>query len=177
MIDHRSHERDPLDQALYVELRRIAGAIVRGESEPRLTPTEVVHEYWLKLNETSSWEGTSKALLRQASTAMRNLVLDAWRASNVERRGGQRKRVSLSLILREQPEANEVEEVDLNLLGPAMDRLGGLFTRPSKVAEMRLFMEASHEQIAEALDISVRTSEREWALARSWLRREMNRPS
>ncbi len=59
-------------------------------------------------------------------------------------------------------------------LDEALSRLAKLDPKQVKVVEMRYFGGMTNAEIAEALDISVRTVVREWHSARLWLFRELN---
>jgi RNA polymerase sigma factor (sigma-70 family) len=52
----------------------------------------------------------------------------------------------------------------------ALDRLAGVEPRLARVFECRFFGGLTEEEIAEALDVTVRTVERDWAKARMLLR-------
>ena len=96
---------------------------------------------------------------------MRRILVNHARDRSAGKRGGNRERVSLSLVESPSGGAN----VDLIALEEALERLAGLDQRKSKVVELKFFGGLTIEEIAEVLGISPATVEREWAFARAWL--------
>jgi RNA polymerase sigma factor (sigma-70 family) len=60
-------------------------------------------------------------------------------------------------------------EVELIALEGALERLAALDQRKSRVVELKFFGGLTIEEIAEVLQVSGATVEREWAFARAWL--------
>ena len=56
-----------------------------------------------------------------------------------------------------------------------MQTLEKLDPRQARVVELRFFAGLTHEEVAEALNVSVGTVRRDWSLAEAWLFRELNR--
>ena len=87
-----------------------------------------------------------------------------------EKRGGPaQQRLSLTQaerVLRQ-------TEVDVLALNEALDRLAAFDAQQGRVVELKFFGGLTIEEIAEVLGISHATIEREWKLARAWLRREL----
>ena len=79
----------------------------------------------------------------------------------------------------ETQEAEAVTETDADL--EALDRALALFedrhARPARIVMLRYFGGLSMEDIAALLDVSLRTVERDWTFARSWLRRQIDAES
>ncbi|MEP7177088.1 MAG: ECF-type sigma factor, partial [Gemmatimonadales bacterium] len=75
------------------------------------------------------------------------------------------QQVSLSLV--ESPSGRP--DIELIALEDALERLAALDQRKSKVVELKFFGGMTIEEIAEVLQISGATVEREWAFARAWL--------
>lgn len=174
LTDLRSRRHGSLDRLLpyvYGELRAIAhrqlGARGRGGT---LSTTELVHEAYLKLVDQSQAEWSDRAhFLALASVAMRHVLVDRAKARARLKRGGDRRRVSFneSAIGREdQPEA-------LLQLDEALERLAAAEPRLARVVECRFFGGLTEEEIAEVLDVTVRTVQRDWAKARMLLRRAL----
>ncbi|MEJ2086012.1 MAG: sigma-70 family RNA polymerase sigma factor [Acidobacteriota bacterium] len=63
----------------------------------------------------------------------------------------------------------DVEAVKLLALDQALDRLGERDQRMAKIVECRYFGGMPHIEIAEAIGVSVRTVERDWSRARTYL--------
>ena len=63
---------------------------------------------------------------------------------------------------------------DLIALDDALQTLEKLDPRQARVVELRFFAGLTHEEVAEALSVSVATVRRVWRLAEAWLFRELN---
>lgn len=163
---------DSLLPLVYDHLKRIAGARLRAERpDHTLSATALVHEAYLKLVRQDRVDWKNRAhFLGIAARAMRRILIhhaEAWKA---QKRGGGERPVTLD-------EANEPRVVradELIALDAAMDRLRLLSERQSRVVELRFFGGLTHEEIAEALGVSVPTVRRDWRLARAWLGRELD---
>jgi RNA polymerase sigma factor (sigma-70 family) len=70
--------------------------------------------------------------------------------------------------------AQKLPDVDLLALNDALDRLGQLDERQSRVVELRFFAGLSIEEAAEVMHLSPASIKREWQTARAWLFREMS---
>jgi RNA polymerase sigma factor (TIGR02999 family) len=168
----------PLDQLLplvYDELRAIAhrrlAARGAGGGGGTLQTTGLVHEAYLKLADQSRAHAVDRAhFLALASLAMRHVLVDRAKARVAVKRGGERFRVTLDeeqIAVDDQPEA-------LLQLDEAMHRLAALQPRLAQVVECRFFGGLSEEEIADALGVTVRTVQRDWAKARMLLRHELS---
>jgi RNA polymerase sigma factor (sigma-70 family) len=58
-------------------------------------------------------------------------------------------------------------------LNEALEQLERVSERQARIVEMRFFGGLANEEIAEAMDISLATVKRGWALAQAWLYREI----
>jgi RNA polymerase sigma factor (TIGR02999 family) len=160
--------RDALFERLYPELRRIARAKMR-QTDQRivLDTTSLVHECYLRLPDLDRLAATDSAhFLAYAARVMRSVVVDIAREQQALRRGGGQRLVTLEtgVGLAEDgkgPEALRVHD--------ALEELAALDERLVSVVEMRYFGGLSNADIAEALGIGLRTVERDWERARSFL--------
>jgi len=64
---------------------------------------------------------------------------------------------------------------DVVAVDDALKSLETLDPRKGRIVELRFFAGLSTEETAEVLEISTRTVEREWSLARAWLLRELRK--
>jgi RNA polymerase sigma factor (sigma-70 family) len=60
-------------------------------------------------------------------------------------------------------------DVDLIALDEALGRLAALDPRKSRVVELKFFGGLTTAEIAEVLQVSTATVDREWSFARAWL--------
>ena len=175
LLELRSGTRLSLDRIMplvYDELRVIAHRqlAARGDRAGTLQTTGLVHEAYLKLVDHGRAEDRDRAhFLALASVAMRHVLVDRARSRVALKRGGNGIRITLDeqqIAVDDQPEA-------LLQLDEAMKRLAEMQPRLAQVVECRFFGGLTEEEIAEALGITVRTVQRDWAKARMLLRREL----
>ncbi|MFL5607450.1 MAG: sigma-70 family RNA polymerase sigma factor [Gemmatimonadaceae bacterium] len=157
---------------VYAELRRQARRTLRREGESNtLQATALVHEAWLRLDgqHDARWESRSQ-FLAVAAQMMRRVLVDHARTRHALKRGGGGTQVTLG-------EAEQTvavpDAVDVLALDDALARLAVLDPRKARLVELRYFAGLSIPEAADALGISQATVGREWAVARMWLRREL----
>ena len=164
-------QTDRLFQAVYADLYRLAAGYFRGQpSDHTLQPTALVHEAYLRLlrREPES-PGQRDHFTAVAATAMRQVLVSYARRRRATKRGGDLHRVELD----SQAIPPETLDVDLLELDDALTKLEGLDPRLSTIVEMMFFGGLKMGEAARALQVSKRTVERHWRLARAWLSREL----
>jgi RNA polymerase sigma-70 factor, ECF subfamily len=169
-------DRDALDQLIdlvYDDLRRIAHRQITngwGGGET-VNTTGLVHEAFVKLAGGSSHEWLGRGQFYAfCAKAMRRILIDSARARGADKRGGGRVRVPLT------PGTAAVDPDVLRILAvdEALKWLEDQDQRLAAIAECRFFGGLSVEETGEALGVSARTIEREWARARGYLYRRLN---
>jgi RNA polymerase sigma-70 factor (ECF subfamily) len=162
---------EALIDVVYPALRRVAGGLMRRERAPHtLQPTALVNEAYLSLVDRSQLDWQSRAhFFGAAANAMRRILVDHARARGAQKRGGDRTRVTFDEGLGE----GGTPDVHLLDLNDALDRFGALDARAARVVELRVFGGLNVQEIAEVLDVSKRTVDNDWAMARMWLAREL----
>ena len=172
--DLRSERREALDKLLplvYHELRAIAhrqlAAVAPGNT---LVTTALVHEAYLKLVDQSRAEWRDRAhFFALASIAMRHVLINQAKARVALKRGGVRRQITLDEeVISVDDEAEALLEID-----EALERLREINPRLARVVECRFYGGLTEEQVAEALGVTVRTVERDWAKARMLLRHSL----
>lgn len=164
-----SEELVPL---VYAELRRQARRVLRREGEGHtLQATALVHEAWLRLDgqHDARWQSRTHFLAVAAQT-MRRVLVDHARARRALKRGGGGTQVTLGQA---DHATATPENVDVLALDDALARLATMDPRKARLVELRYFAGLSMPEAAAALGISLATVGREWAVARMWLRREL----
>lgn len=156
---------------VYEQLRKIAGRRMREErTDHTLDATALVHETYLEMTRFGSIEIESRShFIALAAWAMRRVLVDYAVRHKAQKRGGEQQKVPLdevSLVALEHGD-------DVLALDEALERLGSLNPRHSRIVECRFFGGMSIEETAEALGVSPATVKREWTLARAWLNREL----
>ena len=164
---------DELMALLYDELRRLASAYLRRERpDHTLQPTALVNEAYMRLVDQrhTTWQNRAQ-FFGIAAQLMRRILVDHARAHYAAKRGGPQYAISLSQVDRfaRQP------DVKLLALHDALDELATIDPQQGRIVEQRFFGGLSIEETAEVLGVSHATVERDWKMARAWLRREMNK--
>lgn len=163
--------RDELLALVYEELRRIARGQLRRRNGASLVTTELVHEAFLKLYSGPGGDANDRAhFLALAATAMRQVLIDHFRAWQAEKRGGRMKAATLETF-----HGAPLEERGGMVMAvhDALERLDRFDPRLAKVVECRFFGGMNEDEIGEALGVSKRTVSREWRQAKAWLSREL----
>ena len=170
---HRGGDFDALERLLpivYAELKRLAAGRLRRERPGHtLQPTALVHEAYIRLAGGGPRFENRAHFFGIAARVMRQVLVDHARASGREKRGGDRVRVTL----RDEAVGAGEREFDLVALDEALERLAARDAGAAHVVELRYFAGLSIEETAEALGISPATVKRDWAVAKAFLRREL----
>ena len=169
-------DQDALEQLMplvYDELHRLAGAYLRRERRDHtLQPTALVNEAYLRLidQRNARWHNRSQ-FFGVAAQLMRRILVDHARAHHAAKRGGAQEDLSLSQV------RHFGEKPDHSLLAvhDALNRLAEIDPDQSQIVELRFFGGLTIAETAEVLHTSHATVEREWKMARAWLRRELTR--
>jgi RNA polymerase sigma factor (TIGR02999 family) len=173
---------DSLVRLVYAELRRQAELVMRREDEGHtLQPTALVHEAWLRLGDQrdAHWESRSQ-FFAIAAQMMRRVLLDHARARHALKRGAAGVQVSLGdgdFFAGKSGRSGQgaaIDPLDVIALDDALARLALLDPQKARLVELRYFAGLSIPETAAALGVSTATIGREWAIARMWLRRELD---
>jgi RNA polymerase sigma factor (TIGR02999 family) len=157
--------RDALFAAAYSELHRLARARLR-ERDRRVTldTTGLVHETYLRFVTTGELRAKDRrAFFAYATQVMRSVIVDSIRERLRQKRGGDWMPITLSTEL--QANLTSDEETILKV-HEAMEVLQESEPRLAQIAQMRYFGGYSEKEIAETLEITVRTVQRDWEKAR-----------
>jgi RNA polymerase sigma factor (TIGR02999 family) len=160
--------RDALFAAAYEELRRLARARLRhGGRNTVLETTSLVHECYLRFVAAGELRAEDrKAFFGYVSQVMRSVILNSVRERQAERRGGDARRLTLSTELAAELAGDEETILKVH---EALEVLEQADARLGQVAQMRYFGGFSEKEIAEALGVTERTVQRDWAKARAIL--------
>lgn len=154
---------------VYGELRRLAASYLRRERPGHtLQPTALVHEAYVRLMDQRQFDWSNRAqFMGIAAVMMRRILVNHARDRVADKRGGGAPHVPLTLA------GQDIGTSDINLLDlhDALDRLTAYDRRKSQIVELKFFAGLTTDEIAEALDVSHATVERDWKFARAWLHR------
>jgi RNA polymerase sigma-70 factor (ECF subfamily) len=154
---------------VYRELRRRAGAYLRGERpDHTLQPTALVHEAYIRLvgQERVTWQNRAH-FFGVAAQMMRRILVDHARRHQAAKRPGVR------VTLDEHVAAAQPRDCEILLLDQALTELAAVAPRQAQIVELRYFGGMSEQEVAVVLELSRATVTREWQAARVWLYRRM----
>jgi RNA polymerase sigma factor (TIGR02999 family) len=167
------HATEHLLPLVYDELRRLAAQKLAQENPGQtLQATALVHEAYLRLvagPQTQSWNSRGH-FFAAAAEAMRRILVENARRKQQVGRGGGRQHVPLDAA----QIAAEVPSADLLALDESLRRLEERDAEAARLVKLRYFAGMTMPQAAEALGISLRTAERSWTYARTWLHRDLS---
>jgi RNA polymerase sigma factor (TIGR02999 family) len=152
---------------VYEDLRRLAAFYMSRERPGHtLQPTALVNEAYLRLVEQRKVDWKNRAqFLGLAAEMMRRILVNYARERVAAKRGGEGRKVSLSFAV----DSVTQEEFDVLPLNEALEKLTIIDSRKSRIVDLKFFGGLTTEEIAEVLQISHATIEREWSFARAWL--------
>jgi RNA polymerase sigma factor (TIGR02999 family) len=162
---------DQLLPLVYEELRRLAASRMAKEAAGQtLQPTALVHEAWLRLGGDPNSKFENRAhFFAAAAEAMRRILIDRARQRRAVRHGGGQQRVELELV--DPPFPGDDDQ--FLAVNEALDNLAATHPLEAEVVKLRYFVGLTHDEVAAALGISVRTVKYYWAHARAWLFKEI----
>ena len=175
LLEWRGGNEDALERLMpmvYDELRRLAGHYMRSErKEHTLQATALVNEAYIRLVEMKvSWQDRAH-FFAVAARLMRRLLVDHARSHHRAKREGDAVKVTLGEAL----EVSSGPASDVLAVDEALTRLAEFDPRKSEILELRYFGGLNNEEVAEALNISRATVQRDLRLAKTWLIRELRR--
>jgi len=159
---------DQLFQLLYGDLRQLAHSKLRRSGDfTLLDTTALVHESYLRLFQSNRIEAQDKGhFMGYAAQVMRSIVVDFVRRRSAERRGGDVMHVELDAEASPPLDPREREVLQVH---EALEELAAIDQSLVKVVEMRYFAGMTEQEVADALDRSVRSVARDWEKARLFL--------
>jgi RNA polymerase sigma factor (TIGR02999 family) len=158
---------------VYEELRRLAAWHLANERPGQtLQATALVHEAYLRLigNEDARWQGR-RHFFGAAAQAMRRILVENARRKQRLKHGGQMERVDIADI----EIASPMPDDDLLAMDEALTRLASHDPQAAELVNLCFFAGLTQAQAAKELGVSQSTVERNWAFARAWLFREMEK--
>ena len=161
---------DQLAALVYVELRRRAASLFRGEGAGRtLQATGLVHEAWTKLADSDIAWNDRAHFYAVATRMMKRLLINEAKARKAAKRGGDQFRVTLG------DDAGGADaDHDLLELNDALQSLAKVAPRKAELIELHYFGGLTADQIVEVSGLSTATITRDLRFARAWLKDELD---
>ncbi|MCA8953222.1 MAG: RNA polymerase subunit sigma-70 [Planctomycetes bacterium] len=169
--ESRSPALPGLIEGQYDRLRAMARRLYAGEGrEHSLNPTALVHEAWLRLVGQDEVSARGSAFFRGCfAQECRRLLVERARHHRAERRGGGRIHVSLA----DQSALGLPGEFSVLIVNDMLETLAKVDPHLARLAELRIFGGLTIAECADVLDRASRTIDKDWQLARKWLRKEL----
>ncbi len=155
----------------YQELRKLAAAKMANESGTQtLQPTALVHEAWLRLSGPNQGQWQNRAhFFAAAAEAMRRVLIERARRRSRLKHGAGKPHLEISEI--ELPDRAPDER--LLELNEALQELEQEDPAKARVVLLKFFGGLTNAEAAEAIGVTERSVERQWAFAKVWLLRAM----
>jgi len=157
---------------VYNELRRLANNYLRRERPGHtLQPTALVNEAYLKLvdQKNTRWQNRAQ-FYGIAAQLMRRILVDHARLRHAEKRGGGEQQ---GLSITSAGDLAIKPDLDVLALHEALEGLATIDPQQSRIVELKFFGGLSIEETAEVMRLGHATVERDWKMARAWLRRKL----
>jgi RNA polymerase sigma factor (TIGR02999 family) len=165
-----AHAAEQLLPLVYDELRRLAAQRLAQEKPGQtLQATALVHEAYLRLvgNEQAQQFNSRGHFFAACAESMRRILVENARRKKRLKHGGTHRRVDLDASCLVSPDPDD----DLEALDEALRQLEAADPLAAHLVKLRFFAGLSMPEAAQALDVPLRTAERNWTYARTWLHR------
>jgi RNA polymerase sigma factor (TIGR02999 family) len=152
---------DDLFERLYEKIRRLAARVRWNSSNPTLNPTALAHEAYLKMRNQQSNSGVTsyEAIIPSLANAMQQILVDAARRKMAQKR-----------IVTAWPEPDALPVEEAVTVATALEDLERENARQAQIVRCRFLLGMTNDETAAALRLGRRTVEREWQLAKTYLR-------
>jgi RNA polymerase sigma factor (TIGR02999 family) len=157
---------------VYDELHALATRRMRAERpDHTLQPTALVHEAFLRLSGSAVNVADRVHFFALAANTMRRVLVDHAKARRRDKRGAGVQAVPLEDAVH----VAEAPNADIEALDEALEALAAQDPRKARVIELHYFAGLNYDEIAEALELSVATVNRDLRFARAWLHDRLQR--
>lgn len=169
---------DDLIPEVYRELRKLARAYLAGDRLGQsLQSTELVHEVYLRLADAGDepdggWNNRGH-FFGAAVRAMRRILVERARHKAAQKRPRAADRVDELATLPGDMGERKPSMEDVLALSRALERLEQAYPSKARLVRLRYIAGLTTGEVAEVMDMSVRTVERDWRFARAWLKKAL----
>lgn len=167
--DAQAFER--VAQVVHADFLRLAASRLSGHDAPSLAKGDVANEAWLRLMQSPKDWADREHFFAHAALTIRSVLTDHARARLADKRGGDRVRMTLTESAHGEPSM----AADLLTLDALLTQLAVHDARSARVVELTYFTGLAREEVAQVLEVSVATIDRELRFARAWLAARMGR--
>ena len=176
LVDWGKGNKAALDRVIplvYQELRRLAHRQMRRErTGDTFQTTALINEAYLRLVDYARVRPRDRAhFFAIAAQAMRRILIERARGRRSAKRGSGAQQVSLDEVT----DVSKERAADLVALDEALTKLALIDPRKAQIVELKYFGGMTIEEVAEVVEVSTPTVEREWHTAKIWLHREISR--
>lgn len=159
-------DADPAFTDVYRRLKSMARRQLFRGAFNTLCTTELVHEAYLRMDAANYRAKKSAQFYAYAARAMRHILTDAARRRMQPKRGGDQIRMSLGDPLVESVHIDPQLALQLDEALVALEREDA---RAAQVVELYYFAGLDLQQVADTLEVTRRTVDRDWRYARAFL--------
>jgi len=166
---------------VYGEVRAIAASAIAqeagaGSPTADLHPTGLVNEIFLRIgrNPPRAWD-SRRHFFGAVALACEQVLVDLARTRKALKRGGGKAPVPLTFVAGELADESKARTAAEYGLPAALAALARDYPRAAEVARLRYMLGLPNAEVAKILGVSESTVEKDWAFARAWLRRELDR--
>ncbi|MCI0629424.1 MAG: ECF-type sigma factor [Phycisphaerales bacterium] len=180
--DRQPGAMDELMRIVYDDLERMAASYLRQQFGDRvgqitLEPAALVNEAFLRLIKQRKHFDNRGQFFAIATKIMLRVLIDYQRQKLAAKRGRGVKGDSRLTLMLEDPHAAAPDApsatVSVEDLATALDRLESLDARKAEIVKMRVVWGMTVPEVAEALEISPSSVDRDWRFAKAWIADEV----
>lgn len=173
---------EELMRVVYADLERMAASHLRrhfGERAGQITlePAALVNESFMQLIKQRKGFDNRGQFFAIATKVMLRVLMDYRREKMAAKRGGGRggdvAKFTLAVDHAASDAAPTTGMVEIDALAAALDRLDALDQRKADIVKMRVVWGMTVPQIADALETSASSVDRDWRFAKAWIADEV----
>lgn len=170
---------DELMQVVYDDLERMAASHLRRQFGDRVNqitmePAALVNESFLKLIKQRRGFDNRGQFFAIATRLMLRVLTEYRRKKRAAKRGGGTPpRLTLALDRSPAPGHGPGREVEIEELVTVLEALEKLDPRRAEIVKMRVVWGMTVPEVAEALDVSPSSVDRDWRWAKAWMAEEL----
>lgn len=164
-----------LQSLMLTELHDIASRFMYKEQDGHtLQATALVNEAYLKLADKTMHIIDKQHLIAIAAQQMRRILVDHARQKQAAKRGDRPLKMDFFEDLIVDPVSRSEEQVELLYIDELLNELASFDQRAAQIFEIKLFSMLGNPDIANIMNISLATVERDMKAAKAWFKLKVN---